>query len=110
MQQMNLIDSDSESEAEIEIRQMRTYRIRIDFANESEFYRRFRMNKRVFDVLLGLVNRELSPASVTPTALTAKDKLLLTLNFYGTNDPYFAVGDTRYFCFVFYLHFHSFSF
>ena len=92
----DLLSSDeSEDEHIAPHRAPRYYRIRIEFAN-LDFYEHFRMSRIVFEQLLNMVGRYIDTKSATPTALTATDKMLITLNFLGTNDPYFCVADSRF--------------
>ena len=86
--------SDSDTDEERLFRP-RNFRSRIEFSEPNKFYEHYRMTPRVFEELLNLVGEDFETSSHVFTALTARDKLLITLNFLGTNDPYFCVADTR---------------
>ena len=90
-----LVTSSSSDTDEERLHRPRNFRSRIEYDDPKKFYEHYRMTPRVFEELLNLVGEDFETSSYFYTALTAKDKLLITLNFLGTNDPYFCVADTR---------------
>ena len=87
--------SSSDTDEEDRLHRPRNFRSRIEYDDPKKFYEHYRMTPRVFEELLNLVGEDFETSSYFYTALTARDKLLITLNFLGTNDPYFCVADTR---------------
>ena len=53
------------------------------------------MSRRQFNLLLERLEDEIYTMSSKKTAMTPCDKLLVALHFYGTNNPYFSIGDSR---------------
>lgn len=73
----------------------RTFKTRMEITTEADFRERFRMSQRQFNLLIERLGDDIYTMSSVKTAMTPTDKLLVALHFYGTNNPYFSVGDSR---------------
>jgi hypothetical protein len=71
------------------------YRIRRTYEIPSEFFTRFRMSPRLFEILLGYLANTLTPKAPTNKALTSGEKLLVFLRFVATNEFYWELQDTQ---------------
>ena len=82
-------------EINVRVYRNRTFKIRVEIIPEAEFHERFRLSRRQFSLLLERLEDQIYTMSAKKVAMTPCDKLLVALNFYGTNSPYFSVGDSR---------------
>jgi len=61
----------------------------------THFRERFRLTRRLFEILLQRIGADLTPETSRSHALTASEKLLITLRFFATNQEYYNSGDTQ---------------
>jgi len=91
-----LLDMISSSEEEEEEYQVRVYnfRERVDWGqfSDSIFKTNFRCSRATAEILLQLIGADIQPQYYRNHALSAKERLLIALRFFGDNDDYHAVA------------------
>ena len=97
------MDTSSESDDNIDFdhtavlqhRRERIFNDRIFITDPTMFRERFRLTHRLFEILLRQLAPELAQSTHRSHALSAKDKLLIGLRYYATNQEYYNSGDTQ---------------
>lgn len=86
-----ILNSDSDNEEEPK----KTFRVRRTYDNASEFYQRFRFNPRQAELLITLIGPSLMTHGSSKYCLSPKQKLLVSLRFYASNDFYYTLHDSE---------------
>ncbi|KAJ8911537.1 hypothetical protein NQ315_012790 [Exocentrus adspersus] len=95
----NILETSSSSSSDDDmhiIRKAKIYRRREDNLNkfdELEFFRRFRITKRTFSILLEQIEHNIQPATNRSGSIKAVSQLLLTLRFYATGSMQRTASD-----------------
>jgi hypothetical protein len=91
-----LIESSDEDEnLENVHRRQRVYHPRQDYLNAADFRERFRLMPWQAELLLNSIGPQIETISRTPSAMTARYKLMATLRFYASNNFYYSIGDAQ---------------
>jgi hypothetical protein len=86
----------SESDEEFElVRRPRVYRPRQEYLNAEDFRQRFRLMPWQAELLINIIGPHIETRSRTPTAMSARHKLMAALRFYASNGFYYFDGDAQ---------------
>jgi hypothetical protein len=84
-----------EEEEENPLIAVKKYRERRIYVNPSEFFVRFRLSPRLFEMLLKIIGESLCPKALTNNALTAQQKLFIFMRYIASNEFYYELQDTQ---------------
>ena len=91
---MMLSSSESEEET-IVVRKRPVFRERVNWnflVSNSVFKENFRCTPEKAELLLQIIGSDIEPKCYRNHALSPKEKLLISLRFFGDNDDYHAIG------------------